>query len=306
MESWQYSVARAMLEWRGDRPGWGYQRESEPSVEPTALCSLALLVGPIVEPKNGISAPAQSSANWLTWLQRADGSVGLSARIPTPAWPTALAVLLWRALGAYDASCRRAVAFLLEHRGLEYEKGSDDPVGHNTELVGWPWVGGTHSWLEPTCWAILALTRAGAGDSARVREGVELLLDRAVPSGGWNYGNSSAFGAALRPQLATTGLALMTLAGRLDKEPKVDRAVAYLERELFAVRTVLSLSWGLLGLCAWGRNLDGAESWLQEAWALARRRRPSSVQLACLLLAANRNRALEVLGIRSTRATAAP
>ena len=86
-------------------------------------------------------------------------------------------------------------------------------VGHDTAIVGWPWVADTHSWLEPTAVAILALRREGKVDHPRVREGLRLIRDRAIPTGGWNYGNNIAFGRDLRPQPAPTGIALLALAG---------------------------------------------------------------------------------------------
>ena len=101
-------------------------------------------------------------------------------------------------------------------------------VGHDPTLIGWPWVAETHSWLEPTALAILALCREGLGDHPRVRQGVSLILDRAIPSGGWNYGNRAVFGRTLRPQPGPTGLALLALAARGESTPAVPAAIDYL------------------------------------------------------------------------------
>ena len=109
-------------------------------------------------------------------------------------------------------------------------------VGHDTAIVGWPWVADTHSWLEPTAVAILALRREGKVDHPRVREGLRLIRDRAIPTGGWNYGNNVAFGRDLRPQPAPTGLALLALAGIDDRSEVVERAVGYLQESLPSTR----------------------------------------------------------------------
>ena len=98
-------------------------------------------------------------------------------------------------------------------------------VGHDTTLIGWPWVADTHSWLEPTAMTILALCRDGRADHPRVRAGLRLIRDRAIAAGGWNYGNNIAFGRDLRPQPAPTGLALLALA-------RVDQRTGIVERAL--------------------------------------------------------------------------
>ena len=100
---------------------------------------------------------------------------------------------------------RRAAAWLLEQKGnaIAVDTAIGSVVGHDTTLVGWPWVEGTHSWVEPTAMAILALDREGFGDHPRVAEGIRVVLNRALAHGGWNYGNTSVFGRQLRPQPGT-------------------------------------------------------------------------------------------------------
>ena len=78
-------------------------------------------------------------------------------------------------------------------------------IGHDSTLVGWPWVDGTHSWLEPTALAILALCREGLGDHPRVAAGIALILDRALEDGGWNYGGKAVFGRSAAPSARTDG-----------------------------------------------------------------------------------------------------
>ena len=86
--------------------------------------------------------------------------------------------------------------------------------------------------------AVMALTREGLGAHPRVEEGSRLILDRALPHGGWNYGNKRVFGQELRPQPGPTGLALVALATRKHEyRPRsVDPAIDYLIRTLPEVR----------------------------------------------------------------------
>ena len=105
-------------------------------------------------------------------------------------------------------------------------------VGHDTTLQGWPWVVGTHSWVEPTAISMFALRSAGQAGHPRCREAVKLLLDRQLPAGGWNYGNTTVLGHVLRAQVQPTGLALAALADETDIRPKVLRSLQWLEHTL--------------------------------------------------------------------------
>jgi hypothetical protein len=152
-------------------------------------------------------------------------------------------------------------------------------------LVGWPWVDGTHSWLEPTATAVLALRVVGLGSHPRSVEGLRLIRDRAIDSGGWNYGNKSAFGHALRPQPAPTGMCLLALPREDARTEAVDRAIRYLHETLPGIRACASLGWGLLGLRAWNAAPVEADRWLAEAFQHASGRPDAAPKLALLLLA---------------------
>jgi hypothetical protein len=161
-------------------------------------------------------------------------------------------------------------------------------VQHDTGLVGWPWVEGTHSWLEPTAMAVLALSLDGLSGHARVVEGVRLIVDRALPHGGWNYGNKSVFRTELRPHPGPTGLALLALAARGERPrpPCVDWALAYLERTLPEIDSPCSLGWGVLGMRAWGAASATRDGWLGRSWARHSGRPDAACGLGLLLLAA--------------------
>jgi hypothetical protein len=107
--------------------------------------------------------------------------------------------------------------------------------------------------------AMVALEIAGYGNHPRLIEAQRLLLDRQIPGGGWNYGNTIVFGQVLNPQPESTGIVLDALSHRVSREA-VQKSLAYLENILASLKTPRSLGWALLGLGAWGAR---------PAWAAA-------------------------------------
>jgi hypothetical protein len=217
--------------------------------------------------------------------------------LPKPRWTTPLAILFWSATEGGGSSRDKAVNWLLTQKGTTWKPTGQSPYGHDTRIIGWPWVDDTHSWLEPTAMAVLALRRCGLANHIRVRDGQRLIRDRAIRSGGWNYGNSAVFDADLRPQPAPTGMALLALAGVEDFDsPLIQQGCEYLEAILPTTRAPQSLCFGTLALAAWNRRPSESDSWLMAAHAGAVRRSNSISQLAYLLLAAGKN-SLELLGV---------
>jgi hypothetical protein len=159
--------------------------------------------------------------------------------------------LAWHGSTAHREPQSRGIGFLLYTTGLHFKKGIDSPVAHDTALRGWPWIGETHSWVEPTSLALLALEITEKGEHERAREARRMLMDRQMESGGWNYGNTAVFGRQLWPMPESTGLALSALEGRIDRK-SVEKSIVYLKHEMGRLRTPLSLGWGCLGLRAWG------------------------------------------------------
>jgi hypothetical protein len=189
----------------------------------------------------------------LSQNQLADGRVPLITTIPAAYWPTALAALAWQKSVGYGDSVQKAVAFLVNNTGLHSTKTRDSVSEHDTEIKGWPWVENTHSWVEPTSMAVLALRSSGHGEHPRVLEAVRMLLDRQLPSGGWNMGNTFVLGKELLPFPESTGHALTALNSFSNAEV-VQKSLAYLNKTIQDLRTPLALAWGLFGLTSWSHR----------------------------------------------------
>ncbi|MEE9293645.1 MAG: hypothetical protein V3W34_01600 [Phycisphaerae bacterium] len=264
---------------------WGYQPGAAASAEPTAMVALALAA----HGKEG--RLLSKSLEWLVTLQRGDGAVPVLPALASPCWPTALALLAWLRAGGghsgpFAAQTKLATSWLVNAHGVPVHTGAAY-FGHDTALIGWPWVRETHSWVEPTAYAVLGLCAAGARAHSRVRQGVRLLLDRALPNGGWNYGNTRVFDNVLRPFPAPSGAALAALAGE-PADQRIDRSIEYVEHELRRVRSPFSLGWGLIGLAAWGARPQTSDRWLAESAARTFERfplGPNHLYDAVLLLA---------------------
>ncbi|MBX9788248.1 MAG: hypothetical protein K2Y37_04990 [Pirellulales bacterium] len=283
-----------------ERPVCGYVAAHAPAAEPTSLAALALIAHARLE-------AAQTALGWLQQLQAADGSVGVRAGEPRPGWPTALAICAWQAAidRATDdqahaigrdrlaTAVKRGVEWLLAIEGVALKP--TPAMGHDPSIVGWPWVASTHSWLEPTAWAVLALRAAGQGDHLRTRDGLRLIEDRLLATGGCNYGNTSVLGQVLRPHIQPTGLALLALSGRATAIGKVARSCDYLTKTLDGSTAALSLSYGLMGLAAQHRIPEQLNDWLETACARTLRQGKNLHALALLSLAAAGDRGPLVL-----------
>jgi hypothetical protein len=149
-------------------------------------------------------------------------------------------------------------------------------------LKGWPWVGETHSWVEPTATAVMALRVTGHGPHDRVKEAVRMLLDRQLPHGGWNYGNTLVFGTELHPMPESTGAALTGLAGTVDREAVLP-SLTYLHGQVARLRTPISLGWSLLGLAAWRMSPPNKATLVERCLANQERYGEYETSALCLL-----------------------
>ena len=210
-----------------------------------------------------------------------DGRVCLP-EVPDVIWPTSLAILAWQGDPQYLKARDRAVDVLLKIIGNHWDRNPMDHVGHDTSIHGWPWVIGMHSFVEPTTMTLLALERMRHDRHPRFLEGINMLLNRQLPRGGWNYGNTRVYGTELFPFIDTTGMALTALAGHTSEE-SVKNSIHYLRAEVENCRTPLSLCWALFGLGAWGIFPGESAAWIKQTLKRQEKFGPYGTSLLSLL-----------------------
>ena len=256
---------------------WGYRVGEARAAEPLALAALALM-------GHGHSERATKLLEALCDLQDRSGAVGIYQGAADPHWGTAQTVIAWSVAvrsksfspalqDRFQAAAVSACEFILSVKGttIPPEVAKHD-ISHDTMLVGWPWVEGTHSWLEPTAMCYLALRATDMQAHPRALEAVRLMIDRMLPAGGCNYGNTFVLGQLLRPHLQPTGIVLLALAGTAipEKEDRVAKSIAWVESAIGpdtkkTTATTASLAYGLLGLAAHGRERADAAQGLEIA-----------------------------------------
>jgi hypothetical protein len=248
--------------------GWPYAVGGSSRLEPTCWALLSL-----IHAAPGAAAPSRVSAalNCLAGWRRADGLLAdVAGAPPNLAFNGLAAVAVIGTLtarrpgaGGSDGLLDAILAGLAGIKGVQL--GSSDNQAQDNTLVGWPWIGETFSWTEPTCWCVLALKKARAARRApaateRVREAERMLVDRCCLAGGWNYGNANMLGKELSPYVPTTALALLALRDKPDL-PAVVRSLDWLRRNQFRERSLLALSMTLVATRVFGgdsRTLEEA------------------------------------------------
>jgi hypothetical protein len=255
----------------------GYAPDGAWAAEPTALAALALNA-------HRESSTASHLVQQLANVQLPDGAVTANGEADSPAWTTSLAILAWLACDGFAEQLDSAIAWTLATHGKPSPK--NPQIGHDPTLLGWSWAANTHSWMEPTCMFVIALKAAGLGDHARTREGVRVVADRLLPTGGSNFGSTLVLGQPTLPQVESTGLAMLALAGEANSDPRFEKSLHYLEQNINSRTTVASLCYGLIGLTAHNRRIAEAEPLLATALERELSRGASAYKLALIALAA--------------------
>jgi len=186
---------------------------------------------------------------YLTQFQSLDGRISLSKENDNITWITPISLLAWGGHEDFLTHRTKAEKFLLSVSGEHFvQKGN--ALGFDTSIRGWPWILSTHSWVDSTAYAILALRSIKALVTPlhpRIDEAVNMLMDRQLESGGWNYGNTSLFGVELRPTMESTALA-MTALNNLVESKKLKLSYNYLIDQIQSNSSMLSLSWAVIAL----------------------------------------------------------
>jgi hypothetical protein len=177
---------------------------------------------------------------------------------------------------------------------------ADRHVRFDPDKSGWPWIPDTLSWVVPTAFAILALSPVRCSCSSlkeigvRVDCGIEMLIDRACPGGGWNAGNGVVYESALAPHPDDTAIALLALCNRT-AHPVVKTSLDWLEHTSLTLTAPWSLAWVVLALSAYGRRVAPLIT------SLSAIPDPSGIEdtstLALVCLAGDCDRSLAFLGV---------
>ena len=247
--------------------------------EPSALAELAL-VG------HARADAAKPVGEFLLSLQSREGCIGMRRAEDWPQWPTSLAMLAWKSLDEkkYAATIAAAIRWTLSKAGERIER--EAAMGHNSMLAAWPWVEGTHSWMEPSAFFTLALKAQGLRQHERTAEAVSLLIDRLLGDGGCNYGNTAVLGQTLRPHVQPSGIVMLALVGEKDDSGRILRTLDYLAKACQPELTPHSLAWAVLGLAAHDRYPANASELLAAAYEKTMQRTRSLYTLALLANAA--------------------
>ncbi len=166
---------------------------------------------------------------------------------------------------------------------------TDRRVRFDPDKYGWPWFPGTISWVVPTSFAILALNQipCTCGDFGRAPDrmnlGIEMLLDRACPGGGWNAGNGVSYGTPLSPHIDDTAITLLGLS-QSKEALLVQRSVPWLQNTARLLRSPWSLAWAILALAAHRRPLDSLLACLRSLPDLVALEDTSTLAVVCLAL----------------------
>lgn len=225
---------------------WPYYLHSDQGFpEPTCYGLLAL---------RGVNDAAQQRA--LAWLEaRANdqGALVLEGD-DEPHWTTSHLAWTLTRLGVREELRQRALAWLQTWKAVTVSGDPDGAVDLDPSLTGWPWIGGTFSWVEPTSYALLALKLAGVREHPRIQEAEAMLYDRVCVGGGWNVGNPRVWGTAIEAFLPTTAWALLALQDT-PRDGMIERGLALLRDDENKAHSTLSLSLAMLCMDVYGLSL---------------------------------------------------
>jgi hypothetical protein len=273
---------------------------SQPSLEATCLAALALGqrdIGAVAKAQDFLLRSQNSNGSWPVFP--GDDVAGC--------WVTSLATLALRDLALAMPARLKGLHWLLNSRGKESHwlwkwkfRTADRHVRFDPDKFGWPWVPDTVSWVPPTAFAILALRQApcpcdGLERTAiRVECGMQMLLDRACPGGGWNAGNGVVYDSPLAAHADDTAIALLALSHQ-PEEPCVRRSVAWLMQGAATLAAPWSLSWSILALAAHRLLPQSLVGLLLDLHDLDQVEDNCSLALVCLAL--DHGRALAAFGV---------
>lgn len=257
--------------------GWGYRLRHRSAVEPTCSAIAALNETQSAE---SISA-LERACGWLDRVQLPDGSWPCFPGQATGSWATALACM---ALGSRDQSperISRALLWLRDNRPAESgfwwrirnQIFKRSVVDQDSSLVGWSWIPGTASWVEPTAYCLILLRAIPdrlhpSGMDKRRELAEKMLYNRMCPGGGWNSGNPLVYGVAGEPRVIPTAWALLALSEHASRAEN-SKSLDWLEGHYKQIRGPASLALAHLCLRFNGRLVPQLEPEAERLYSMS-------------------------------------
>lgn len=243
----------AVLAARNADGGWGYHAGKTSRLEPTCWALLALARSDRHAADIDVLLKWPTDRQWLADVAGAPANISFNG--------LAALSLMDHPNGAAGAVL--LARLILSEKGKRLEQST--VFRQDNSLQAWPWVDGTFSWVEPTCWCLLLMKKLrqqlGAAADERIGVAEAMLRDRACSDGGWNYGSSNVYGQELFPYVSTTALGLMAMQDRRS-DPIVVRGVRRLEEGYAAEATPMALALTVIALEAHGRPSQGPRALL--------------------------------------------
>jgi hypothetical protein len=250
----------ALLASRNDDGGWGYRAGKRSRVEPTCLALLALA--------SDRHMGAVDPSILVRWERQGSLLIDPAATHANLAFNAVAALVMqYEPLGAMKGAAPLVEA-LLQHRGVTLPESS--VIQQDNTLLGWPWVDGTFSWIEPTSWCLLALkrwarSRPSIEHATRIDHAERLLRNRVCREGGWNYGNALVLGKPLMAYAATSALGLLALQSKPD-DPVMERGSKVLTQLCATEQSGFALALAVIAFRLLGRPSEGVERTLLALW----------------------------------------
>jgi hypothetical protein len=244
--------------------GWGFHPRSESRAEPTCWAVLALQASGDALNSAGIR---DRGFQFLRAAQLADGSWAASPEVTTGSWVTSLACWVL----SNDAQAQQAVATGLKWlcndwprdstpwRRLLARFSSEHGISAQNDCFrGWGWTPRTSSWVEPTSFALILLTRVRKeawppGTDRRRELARRMLYDRMCRGGGWNCGNPMVYGVPGEALIVPTVWALLALRDEPNRT-EFQMSLEWLEKNVREIRSAGSCALARIGLEVCGRK----------------------------------------------------
>jgi hypothetical protein len=241
--------------------GWSYHAGHESRVEPTAWALLALRSHANGDATSGVDR----GLRFLADSQLENGGWAAASGDREGCWVTSLACWALQSHKEYAANLGRGLRWLSEDRPGDSSfwwrtarkiRMGKQVSAQNPALSGWSWTPHTASWVEPTSFTMIVLSREamtpGSALLGRYKLAEAMLYDRMCPGGGWNCGNPMIYGVAGQPQIEPTAWALVALREHSQRAEN-QQSLAWLAGSLDSNRSPESFALSHIALELYGK-----------------------------------------------------